>query len=791
MKGILRRKIGIISAVALTALAFGGIKLYSALGNEQKAKEWEKDKQMGKPPVLGIDLGTTNSVLSIYWPSKASVEILTYGLSRTTFPSFIKFEVIQERPPELALKEMEKREKEYAAFSHFPYDGLWLKKGVRKMVKPLVGWEALEKVKNEKDVVENYIYRFKPLMARDSDKGEDMSVIQETKSRVKYDLQSRIEPSTGKNVVGIGIMDNGECIGWGTPGYFSTLILRSLKKAVDEMVDNKESKMCVVTVPAYFNDKQKIETRVSAMDADLKVISDGIINEPTSAAIAYAYTCSKASGSLKKDGEGMLVFDFGGGTLDISYLSSAHQTIEVKGHVGDNFLGGGNVDDKIYDHLVKQMTDKHVISSKDDLDVNATLRLRRLAEEMKIKLCNDQNVIDEVVREKAKKAKTKPDYKTGENNAERKSRFFVSESAGEVDLSLDTNKLNELCEDIFSKIRGLIFNKATEKQSDGILNRINMSNEKIEKVLYVGGSSRIPGVRRELMEIFENAEHSFDLDPDTCVSVGAAYHAAATEGYIKEKDYIALVDALPMNVGIRLDKDIFGLMAKAGEKVPNTFTQVFATTGDAQKTVTIEIGQTPTSTKRFSATKMIGKFSLNMPNNNLPRGQKLIEVTFEFENGGDISVKARELGVDGKEENRQEIVIKKDDTRMEDREIERMNKDYKERKHEEEIWLNMHEEHKKFEELLANIKEAASQVPESSKKRAELENLYNENNFWAKTKRENHEKLSDEQMVKALEEKRKEVEEAFQAIAKSAKEETGGEEAQKKEEEENIPREDL
>ncbi|KAI5188645.1 heat shock 70kDa protein 1/2/6/8 [Nematocida sp. AWRm77] len=743
-------------------------------------------------PVLGIDLGTTYSVVSAYTPSKASVEIISYGLGRNTLPSFIKMEVMKETPPEHTLKEMEAKEEEYKNYSHFFYKGFWMKKGTRKMIRPVVGWEAVESIKNEKHTVANYFYRFKPLMARNFKEPTDKAVIKETISQVKYSLSDRVEPGTTRRVIGIDIRDEGVDIAWTTPRDLSTMVLSTLRDTVNKVLNSNEKRKCVVTVPAYFNDQQKMETRLAAAYANLEVLDEGIINEPTSAAVAYTYLCAKKSSLANLEEKEFLVFDWGGGTIDLSYLAFQEKTLDVMAHAGDNFLGGENVNDRLYNYFVSQMVHQGVIKSPSDLDINSTLRLRHLVEDMKIKLCDEQNVIDSKLRENAKKEQTKVTYEGTENNAEQRRKFFISDAQGKIELVLNTQRMNELCDDLFQSIRALIFNKATAEngKSDGILNKIKKTQDKVENILYVGGSSRIPGVRRLLMEIFENANHCFDLDADTCVSVGAAYHAAANENLINEKDYIALIDALPMNMGIRLDQDMFDVMAKAGDKVPNSFAKTFATTADGQKSVQIEIGQTSTETKKFSNTKIVGNFKLDMPQNNLPRGQKLIQVTFDFGSGGDIEVTAKELGEE--KENTQKIIIKKEDTRMDDKELEKMNAAYEKNREEEDIWFAKCGAVRKFEDMLLEIHHAVSRLPKDSSKREELNNLHEENKYWIKTKNENHDKLSDQQLLDEVQEKEEEVRKAFLAISESAEEEGAKPAEEEKEEaEEYVPREDL
>ncbi|KAI5171338.1 endoplasmic reticulum chaperone BiP [Nematocida sp. LUAm3] len=758
----------------------------------------EEDNFKPKDPktvVLGIDLGTTFSVVSMYNPEKSSVEIVSYGLGRNTLPSFIKMEVLEGQPPVNTLNEMIASEKDSKSQKYYYYKGVWLKKGVRKLVRPIVGWEALEKTKNEKHSVESYIYRFKPLLARNFHSNEDRSVISETKEQVKYQMVDRIEPSTDKRVIGIVIKDGDKEIGWTTPKDLSAMVLSTLKDSVNKMLSSNEVRKCVVTVPAYFNDKQKKETKDAAAHAGLAVLEEGIINEPTSAAIAYAYTCAKKPGVNNLEEKEFLVFDWGGGTLDVSYLNFADQTLVVKAHTGNNFSGGENVNDRIYNYFLTQMKSSGHLKDNEALDINTTLRLRRTVEEMKIKLCTEQNVIDEEIRAVAKKQNKVPSYREPQHNAEQKKTFFISEEKGETQLSLTTNTLNELCQDLFKNIKQLIVNKATPQNNDvdGLLNKISMSSKDIKTVLYVGGSSRIPGVRRFLMDLFQSAKHCFDLDADTCVSVGAAYHAAAHENLISADDYVALIDALPMHIGIRLENNIFDVIAAAGTQVPTKITRTFATTADMQKTVRIEVGQNTTESKDFKKTKLVGKFDLHLPSNNSPKGQKFIEVIMDVGSAGDILVTAKEKGVENGSSN--QLVITQEDRVMSPEEIEEMNIKYEQTKEEEDIWFNRCEAGKKLQEFISEILMKAEQMPAGNRKE-ECTSLANDTESWYTAnirRKEEDESINNSEALEAIATKHSEVKNTFEILISSPEQTQTEEPTEHVTEpvEEFVPQEDL
>lgn len=791
----------LLLTLALASLGFSQVFCRDAAGGVHEEEipagaQREEATQFGDDElVLGIDLGTTFSVASIF-TKKGTVEIVPFGVGKNTLPSFIKMNVIQDKPHAEVLQKMEQVENNYKEYDYYYYQGIWLKKGVRKRVIPIVGWAALDALSKETDVesIKKYIYRFKPMLARTFRSSDDLKIIKETRKAVGYVIQERKMPKTGEHVLCVRIEDKGEEIGWVTPRDLSTIILDALKRQVNKLVGNTNKKKCVITVPAYFNDNQKLETRVAATYANLQVLDEGVINEPTSAAIAYTHLCANKAGLEEMEETEFLVFDLGGGTLDISYLTYGDKTLIVSAHTGDNFLGGENFNDKIYNHFVTEMVRDRKIKSEDEININTALRLRLLVEEMKISLCSKQNEADQKLREAAAKSGSVPDYTAPENNLSESRKFPITESSS-VTLTIDTNKMNELCKNLFDEIRGLIFNKATaaNEKTDGLLNKIKKSKEEVKNILYVGGSSRIPGVRRLLMEVFNKAIHCFDLDADTCVSVGAAYHAAAHENLLDKNSYVGLIDALPMHIGIRVDNDKFDVMAKSGTSVPNRFTKMFTTTQDSQKAVQIVVGQTSSETKRFSKTKKVKEFSLEMPENNSLRGKKLIEVTFDLGGGGDIEVEAREIGLEQGRENVKRVTIKKKEMLMSQEEIDEMLRNYEETRPDEEVWVAKSEASSELRRLLENIKDHADRLPEGSNKRIEINHLYSENKYWFDKEVGDQEEgmgvAKDEIMLDKIREKTAELKTAFDALVSSTAEETEGK--KETEEEEYIPQEDL
>lgn len=291
------------------------------------------------------------------------------------------------------------------------------------------------------------------------------------------------------------------------------------------------------------------------------------------------------------------------------------------------------------------------------------------------------------------------------------------------------------------------------------------------------------------MDYFKDAEHCFDLDPDTCVSEGAAYHAASLEGMIDDDKFVGLLDATAMNMGIKLDNDIFDVVVPIGKTLPNSIEKFFTTTVDAQKSVQIVVGQTKTQTKKFGNTKVIGTFDLRMPDNNLPRGQKRIKVVFNLGSSGDVEVIAHEVSESGEElPNAEKISIKKDKTRLTDEEIQELYERYEKTKATEAKWIERCEKVKELEETILRMGEEAGRLPDGHPKKKGLLSLFKENNFWFEREVKSQKDTDDEEMVLKVQERLADLAAAYAALSEAQPEPTP--EAAKPEEE-FIPREEL
>ncbi|KAI5161723.1 hypothetical protein NEAUS04_0682 [Nematocida ausubeli] len=768
--------------------------------------------------VLGIDLGTTNSVISVFDKAKKTVETIQID-GKVSMPSFIKMDVKNESElSKSVIEQMDIIRKEDTKGDHYYYNGMWIKSAFKGLITPIVGWPAIEKMKNEKSSVRNYIYRFKPLLARSLAESKDVDVIQTTSKNVKYGIAQKYDMGISSQVLAITITDNaGKEIAWITPKGLSTLILEELRlkfeaqwykrpseRSPEEKAEAAVKKTCVITVPAYFNIDQKDQTRDAAAYSLLNIHEDGIINEPTSAAIAYAYTCARAKKLSDMEEKNFLVFDFGGGTLDISYLNlgADSDVLIVDGHVGNNFLGGENINDLIYAEFERQLKSKYNIDSSN-FPINTSLRMRYLVEEMKINLCNQQNAVDDKIRKDLIRNNSKGPADYSKTNEIVKGNLVIELSDGkqiDCELELSANKLEELCDPIYREIKKLLDHNVGphpgKDEAEGLIQKLKTVNSKdeVKHVLYVGGSSRLFGIRRLLMSEFTEANHCFDLDPDTCVSVGAAYYAASLENMIDEDNFVALIDAIPMNMGIKLDQDMFDIMAEAGTQVPNIFEKYFTTTSDAQKSVRIVVGQTHSTTKRFSNTKVIGTFDLNMPNNELPRGKKKIKVTFDFGSSGHMVVKATEVAEDGTDlANGNSIPITKEKTRLTDKEIEELNSKYEKTKETEAKWIEKCDKVKEIEEAVLRFREESAMLPDTHPKKKVLGDLYKEASFWVEMEVKNKNDVGDEEMIQKIQEKLADLASAYAALGEGqeAAPKPESQKAPEAEAEEFIPKEDL
>ncbi len=486
--------------------------------------------------IIGMDLGTTNSVVAVMEGGEPVVIPNAEG-NRTT-PSVVAFTDKDER---------------------------------------LVGQIAKRQAITNP---ENTVFSIKRFM------GRRYSEVDEEMKMVPYEV---IEEGDDVRIVARGKRYS--------PPEISAMILQKLKQAAEDYLGETIERV-VVTVPAYFNDSQRQATKDAGKIAGLKV--ERIINEPTAAALAY--------GLDKQADEKIAVYDFGGGTFDISILEVGDGVVEVKATNGDTHLGGDNLDQRIIEWIVDEFKkDQGVDLTQDRM---ALQRLKEAAEKAKIEL-------------------------SSVSETELNLPFITADQSGpkHLSLKLSRSKFEQLVEDLLER---------TIDPCKQALKDANMKASEIDEVVLVGGSTRIPRVQDLVSEQFGKEPHR-GVNPDEVVAIGAAIQAGVLAG---EVDDVLLLDVTPLSLGIETLGSVTTVLIPRNTTIPTRKSEVFSTASDNQTSVEIHVLQG--EREMAGDNRTLGKFHLvGIPT--APRGVPQVEVTFDIDANGILNVSAKDLGT-GKEQ---------------------------------------------------------------------------------------------------------------------------------------------
>ncbi|WGS82708.1 MAG: molecular chaperone DnaK [Candidatus Karelsulcia muelleri] len=445
-----------------------------------------------------------------------------------------------------------------------------------------------------------------------------------------------------------------------SPQEISAIILQKMKKTAEDYIGN-EVKKAVITVPAYFNDAQRQATKEAGEIAGLNV--ERIINEPTAAALAYGLDKNHNNNKI-------VVYDLGGGTFDISILELGEGVFEVLSTSGDTHLGGDDFDKVIIDWLVKEFKKEQGVDLRNDS--MAHQRLKEAAEKAKIELSSS-------------------------SKTEINLPYITANASGPKHL------VKTLTRAKFEKLSDHLLKRSLDPCKKA-LEAANLISKKIDEVILVGGSTRIPKIQEQVAKFFQKTP-SKGVNPDEVVSIGAAIQGGVLSGDVKD---VLLLDVTPLSLGIETLGGVFTKLIDSNTTIPTKRSEIFSTAADNQSAVTIRVGQGERS--MFHDNKEIGRFDL-IDIAPAPRGVPQIEVTFDIDANGILNVSAKEKST-GKE---QSIRIQAS-SGLSKNEIERMKREAQENA----------EKDKKLKEEIEKINSADSMIFQTEKQLKEYGNKISE-----------------------------------------------------------------
>jgi molecular chaperone DnaK len=513
---------------------------------------------------------------------------------------------------------------------------------------------------------------------------------------------------------------------WYRPVQISAMILSKLKKDAEEKLGTKIEE-AVITCPAYFNDDQRQETKAAGEIAGLKVRR--IINEPTAAALAY--------GLSKRKDEQILVYDFGGGTFDVSILDIGDDTIEVKATGGDTHLGGNDFDQKISDWIIGRFKQEEGIDlSQDPL---ALQRIKDAAEKAKIELSTTMET-------------------------EVNLPFITSTQDGPRHLlySLSRAKLEEMVSEYV--IRSLDLTNSVLKDAD-------LKPEEIEEVILVGGQTRMPKIQEEIKKLF-NREPNRSINPDEVVAIGAAVQGGILQGEMKD---VLLLDVVPLSLGLETMGGIMTRLIDKNTTIPARKSQIFSTAADNQPSVEINILQGERTMALDN--RSLGKFILDgIPS--APRGIPQIEVSFDIDANGILNVSAKDKGT-----NKEQSVRIEGSASVSKEEIEKMKDE-----------AQKHSEQDEQKRQLIELRNQADALIYSGRKTIQemREKISEEDVQKAETELSELEKVKEEEDVSKIKEKVESLQQLLQKIGTDIyqKEKESGQNNESGEEKDTSPEEE-